>query len=64
MGSLMDTIHEHWFWSAMTAAVIMWYSTITVYVAIRGTMDIRGMLQRLKDSNESSTAESDCKEQA
>jgi hypothetical protein len=62
MESLIDTIQEHWFWAVMTAAVVVWYSTITLYVAIRGTMDIRGMLQRLKDSNESSIAESDCKE--
>jgi len=64
MESLIHAIQEHWFWTAMTAAVVMWYSTITIYVAIRGSMDIRGMLQRLKDSNESSAAESDDKGQA
>lgn len=64
MESLIEVIREHWFWAALTAAVIVWYSTITLYVAIRGTMDIRGMLQRLTDSNESSTGESDPKERA
>jgi hypothetical protein len=38
---------EHWFWWLLTAAVMVWYSTITVYVAIRGASDIRDMLARL-----------------
>ncbi len=29
-------------------AVMAWYSSVTVYVAIRGTMDIREMLRRLR----------------
>jgi hypothetical protein len=37
------------FWGLLTLAVLIWYSTITVYVAIRGTLDIKHMLQRLKD---------------
>lgn len=39
---------EHWFWLTITAAVIVWYSTITVYVAVKGSKDIRDMLARLK----------------
>jgi len=39
----------HWFWFALTAACVVWYSTITVYVAIKGVVDIQGMLKRLKD---------------
>jgi hypothetical protein len=39
---------EHWFWWFVTLAVMVWYCTVTVYVAIRGTLDIRDMLQRLK----------------
>jgi len=35
------------FWLALTVACVAWYSTITVYVAIRGAMDIRSMLARL-----------------
>ena len=38
---------EHWFWWTMAWACVIWYSTITVYVAIKGAMDIKGMLARL-----------------
>ncbi len=38
---------DHWFWALVTAAVIIWYSTITVYVAIKGVGDIKGMLKSL-----------------
>jgi hypothetical protein len=38
-----------WFWFIMTIAVLTWYSTITVYVAIRGGFDIKHMLKRLAD---------------
>lgn len=31
----------------MTGACVVWYSTITVYVAIRGAFDIKDMLRRL-----------------
>ena len=30
-------------------AVMVWYSTVTVYVAVKGTLDIRQMLRRLKE---------------
>jgi hypothetical protein len=40
---------EHGFWFLLTGAVMLWYSTITVYVAIRGAMDIRSMLKDLRD---------------
>ena len=39
----------HWFWFALTCACLLWYSTITVYVAIKGVLDIQGMLKRLRD---------------
>jgi hypothetical protein len=45
---------EHWFWWLMTAAVIVWYSTITIYVAVRGTMDIKHMLRELGRDRENS----------
>jgi len=32
-------------------AVMVWYSTVTVYVAIKGTLDIRQMLRRLKEQD-------------
>ncbi len=39
----------HWFWAVVVAACLLWYSTVTVYVAVRGAADIRAMLRRLKD---------------
>jgi len=38
---------DHPFWFLLTVACVVWYSTITVYVAIRGAADIREMLHRL-----------------
>lgn len=37
------------FWMAMTAAALVWYSTVTVYVAVRGAGDIKDMLRRLSE---------------
>jgi hypothetical protein len=36
------------FWKALTIAAMAWYSSITIYVAIRGAADIREMLRRLE----------------
>jgi hypothetical protein len=47
----------HWFWLLLTAACLVWYATITVYVAIRGGRDIREMLARLGRSNDAPPAE-------
>jgi hypothetical protein len=38
---------SQWFWFIMTIAVLVWYSTITVYVAIRGGFDVKHMLREL-----------------
>ena len=38
---------KHWFWWLMTAACVVWYSTIAIYVAIKGGADIKHMLARL-----------------
>lgn len=40
---------EHWVWWTLTMACVVWYSTVTVYVAVRGVVDIRSMLTRLKN---------------
>ena len=40
------------FWWVMTVAVMVWFSTITVYVAVRGAFDIKHMLARLKDNKD------------
>ena len=45
----IDVITPHWFWWTMTAACVVWYSTITVYVAFKGVSDIRNMLRRLSE---------------
>jgi len=38
---------EHWFWLGLTAACLVWYSTVTVFVAVKGCLDIQHMLARL-----------------
>lgn len=42
---------EHWFWWLLTATTVIWYSTITVYVAIKGAFDIKTMLRRLAEDH-------------
>lgn len=37
-----------WFWWLLVMACIVWYSTVTVYITVRGMSDIRGMLDRLR----------------
>jgi len=44
-------MRNHWFWWALTVACVIWYSTITVYVAIKGASDIKNMLARLSNEN-------------
>ena len=36
------------FWYIVMIAVLVWYSTITIYVAIRGSFDVKHMLANLK----------------
>ena len=43
---------HHPFWGLLTLAVLAWYSTITLYVGIRGAFDIRNLLRKLKDDQE------------
>jgi hypothetical protein len=44
------------FWWLLTMAAIGWYSTITIYVSIRGAMDVRNMLAALKNQELSDRA--------
>ena len=37
------------FWHILIWSCVIWYSTITIYVSVRGAFDIRSMLARLKD---------------
>ncbi|MBI5095076.1 MAG: hypothetical protein HZB26_21905 [Candidatus Hydrogenedentes bacterium] len=36
------------FWVVVAVICVAWYTVVTVYVAVRGASDIRGMLARLK----------------
>src|SRR5260221_229626 len=48
--NLSSMLTSHPFWGLVTLAVLAWYSTITVYVAIRRIADIQSMLKTLKKS--------------
>ncbi|MFM8439657.1 MAG: hypothetical protein ACKN97_00040 [Acidobacteriota bacterium] len=37
------------FWYYLTIASVIWYSVVTLYVAFKGTFDIREMLENLRD---------------
>jgi hypothetical protein len=43
------------FWWLLMIAVVVWYSTVTIYIAVRGTLDVQHMLRALgeKQSGES-----------
>ena len=49
---------SHWFWGTLTILCVVWYSTITVYVAIKGASDIKNMLARLSADQEKDAEES------
>jgi len=38
---------EHWFWLSLSIGCILWYLTITGYVAYHGAKDIRSMLKNM-----------------
>jgi len=42
-------LSNHPFWAFLTLSVLAWYCSVTIYVAIRGTLDIKHMLRRLAD---------------
>ena len=48
---------NHPFWGVVTLFVLTWYSTITVYVAIRGIADIKSMLKRLRKNHQEPNVE-------
>jgi len=51
----IQMIVDHWFWWSLTIACLVWYSTITVYVAVKGFKDIKGMLKRLAAKHDQGT---------
>lgn len=50
----VQVLLDHWFWLLVTIAALVWYSTVTVYVAVRGLRDIRSMFRRLRESSSQS----------
>ena len=54
--NLIALLTNHPFWGLLTLAVLVWYSTITVYVGIRGAFDIRHMLRKLKQGQAADAA--------
>ncbi len=47
---VISMLRNHSFWGAVTLVCLTWYSTVTVYVAIKGARDIQNMLRRFSDS--------------
>jgi hypothetical protein len=47
MKTIIDMLTNHWAWGLLTLACLVWYSTITVYVAYKGAHDIKDMLRNL-----------------
>ena len=52
--NILTMLKDHWFWGATTIVCLAWYSTVTVYVAIKGAADIRNMLRKLSGRKPSS----------
>ena len=44
--------HGHGFWFLLVWACAIWYSSITIFVSIKGALDIRQMLQDLRRRGE------------
>ncbi len=42
----------HILWFLLVWACIVWYSTITIYVSVKGALDIKQMLRDLKNRGE------------
>jgi hypothetical protein len=40
-------IPGHWFWWLLVMTCLLWYAFVTVYVAVKGTKDVRSMLNAL-----------------
>lgn len=50
-------VSEHPFWLALTVLCLLWYSVITLYVAFRGAIDIRHMLEILDHARKTAARE-------
>ena len=49
---MLAQLQQHWFWLTLTVAAVVWYSTITIYIAVQGAFDIRHMLDSLKQKQD------------
>lgn len=47
------------FWCYLLYACLAWYTSVTLYVAVRGAMDIRTMLRSLSREHSTRTAAKD-----
>ena len=45
------------FWWLVCMACVVWYSSITIYVAVKGAFDIKDMLARLDELKKEVSAE-------
>lgn len=45
-------MNAEFFWKLLTIASLCWYSSVTIYVAVRGVKDIKTMLQRLGEKRD------------
>lgn len=52
--NLKQMLSNHPMWGLLMLAVIVWYSTVTIYVTIRGAIDIKSMLRELARKRTSS----------
>lgn len=41
---------EHWFWTLVVIAVLMWYIIVTAIVAVKGGQDIWTMIREWKEN--------------
>ncbi|MBN2093576.1 hypothetical protein JW964_28395 [candidate division KSB1 bacterium] len=48
LNEIFFMLQNHWFWGILILICLIWYTTITIYVAIKGGIDIRRMLKNLK----------------
>ena len=47
------------FWWLLAWSGVLWYLTVTVWVAIRGAMDVRAMLRRLEADHQRTKSDED-----
>jgi len=43
---------KHIFWWSLTIITLTWYALICIYVGVKGGIDIRRMIERLKEQKQ------------